>query len=178
MGIDSRPARKRSRTTTITDRSTLDALDLPARVLLRHVYFLNVKKTRYVPVGIYPARYYRVLTEFGGRRIRPITLTEHVTTLMEHLPKLCEAMCRGESYACKDGVFGLLYSGGTHSVARMYQDTKYIIFKLADLRYLMNMVHLVQVRQARYILPRDDVGAYAIAALGSSEFVELNPAAT
>jgi hypothetical protein len=83
-------------------------------------------------------------------------------------------MCRGERYACKDGVFGLLYSGGTHSVARMYQDTRYIIFKLSDLRYLMNMVKFVQVRQAKYILVRDDVRAYSIAALCESEFIEPN----
>jgi hypothetical protein len=87
-------------------------------------------------------------------------------------------MCRGERYACKDGLFGLLCSGGTDSVARMYQDTRYTILKLADLCYLMKMVHLLQVRQARYSLARDDVRAYAIAALGSSEFDEPNPATT
>jgi hypothetical protein len=111
-GTDSRHARKRIKTTT--DRPTLDPLDLPARVLLRHVFFLNAENSRNVSVGFYPARYYRVLTEFGGPRISLITLTEqHLTTLMEHLLKLCEAMCRGERYACKDGVFGLMYSGGT-----------------------------------------------------------------
>jgi hypothetical protein len=97
---------------------------------------------------------------------------------MEHLPKLCEAMSSGERYACKDGVFGLLYNGETHSVARMYQGTQYIIFKLADLRYLMSMVNFVQIQQGKYIVTRDDVRAYAIAALGSSEFVEPNPAFT
>jgi hypothetical protein len=125
--IDSWPTITRSRTNTTTttttysaDRSSMDPLDLPARVLLRHVYFLNVEKTGYVLVGFYPARYYRVLTEFGGPRITSITLTEqHITTLMEHLPKLC-----AERYACNDGVFGLLYSRGTHSVARKYQDTR------------------------------------------------------
>jgi hypothetical protein len=78
-------------------------------------------------------------------------------TLMEHLPKLCEAMFRGERYAFKDGVFGLLYSGGTRSVARMYQDTGYIVFKLADLRYVIKIMNFVQLLQAKYFLPRDDV---------------------
>jgi hypothetical protein len=103
----------------------VDPLELPQRVLLRHVFFLNSERSRYVSVGFYPARYYRVLTEFGGPRIAPITLTERrLTILMEHLPKLCEAMCRGERHACKDGDFGLLYIGVTHSVARMYQYTR------------------------------------------------------
>jgi hypothetical protein len=91
----------------------------------------SIRRRADVSGGLYPAHYYRVLTEFGGPRISPITLAEqHLTTLMEHLPKLCEAMCRGERSACKDGVFGLMYSGGTNSVARMYQDTRYIILNL------------------------------------------------
>jgi hypothetical protein len=156
-------------------RTILDPLALPSRVPLRHVFFLNNEKSRYFSVGFYPARYYRVFMEFGGPRIAPITLTEqHMKTLVEHLPKLCEAMYRGERYVCKDGVFGLQCSG-TNSVAKMYQN---VIFKLADLRYMMNMLHFVQVRQTKYILARDDVRAYAIAALGSSEFVESNPAVT
>jgi hypothetical protein len=68
----SRPTRKRGRT---ADR---DPLELPERVLLRHVFFLNAEKSRYVSVGFYPARYYRVLTEFGGPGLSPLTLTEHI----------------------------------------------------------------------------------------------------
>jgi hypothetical protein len=78
-------------------------------------------------VGYYPARFYRVLIEFGGAHLSPIIIDEqHLTTLSEHLPKLCESMCRTERYACKDGVFGLSYSGGNLDVARMYFDKRYI----------------------------------------------------
>ena len=67
------------------------------RVLLRRVYFLNEERTRYVSVGFYPADNYQVLAEFGGPRITPITLTQqHVRTLMENLPALCDAMRRDE----------------------------------------------------------------------------------
>jgi hypothetical protein len=59
----------------------------------------------------------------------------------------------------------------------MYQNKRFVTFKRDDLRYLMNMLHLVQVHQTKYILARDDVRTYAIAALGSAEFVEPNPAA-
>jgi hypothetical protein len=179
IGFDPPPARKRTR---IEDngiiapkRHTLDTLALPARVLLRHVFFLNDDKSRYVSVGFYPARYYQVLSEFGGPRIAPITITEqHVNILAEHLPKLCEAMCRGDATRAKT-----VYSD--YSVlelamfARMYQDTRFVIFKLDALRYLMNMLHIVQVLQTKYILAQDDVRAYAIGVLRSTEFVELQP---
>ena len=67
------------------------------RVLLRRNFFLNEENTRYVSVGFYRADNYQVLAEFGGPRISSITLTEqHVKTLMEHLPPLCEAMHRCE----------------------------------------------------------------------------------
>ena len=68
-----------------------------ARVLLRRVYFLNEEKTRYVSVGFYPSENYRVLVEFGGPRIVPIRLAEqHVSTLMDALQALCDAMQCGE----------------------------------------------------------------------------------
>jgi hypothetical protein len=54
----------------------------------------------------------------------------------------------------------------------MYQDKRFVTFKRGDLRYLMNMLHLVQVQQNRYIIARDDVVAYALDALTSSKFVE------
>jgi hypothetical protein len=57
----------------------------------------------------------------------------------------------------------------------MYQDKRFVIFKLGDLLYLMNMLHLVQVEKTKYFLARDDVMAYAFAALGSTEFVEPQP---
>ena len=36
-------------------------------VLLRRIYFLNEKRTRYVSVRFYPSDIYQVLTEFGAR---------------------------------------------------------------------------------------------------------------
>jgi hypothetical protein len=112
------------------------------------------RKSRYVSVGVYPTHCYQVFVEFGGPPTTPINLTEqHMKTLGEHLPKLCEAMCRGESYTCRDGVFRLQCSG-TCSVARMYQDKRFIVLKLDELRYLMNMQHLVLVQQTKYILAR------------------------
>jgi hypothetical protein len=97
-----------------------------------------------------------------------------VKTLAGYLPTLCEAMSRGERYIYKedDGVFKLQCGSGTNSVVRMCQDKRFVTFILDDLRYLMNMIHLVQVQQTRYILARDEFVAYAITALRSMEFVE------
>ena len=148
------------------------------RGLLRRVFFVNEEKNRYVSVGFYPARNYQVLVEFGGPRIAPITLTDqHVRILVEHLPRLCEAICRGDHYTCKDDLF-LLQSAGTYRAARMYLDKQFVRFKFADLRYMMNMLHIVQDHQTKYILAQNDVMAYAVAALGWIEFVEPPPTAT
>ena len=43
---------------------------------------------------------------------------------------------------------------------------------------MMNMLHCVQVQQTKYIFAQNDVRAYAIAALGSIEFVESPPTST
>jgi hypothetical protein len=100
------------------------------------VFFFNGEKSKYVSVGYYPARFCRVFfIEFGGAHLSLIIIDEqHLSTLSEHLPKLFESICRGERYACKDGVFGLSYSGGNLDVARMYLDKRYIVLKLANLR--------------------------------------------
>jgi len=37
----------------------------PQRVLLRHLFFLNASKTKYVSVGFYPARDYCSVTRLG-----------------------------------------------------------------------------------------------------------------
>ena len=76
----------------------MDILDSTATsVLLRSVYFLNDERTRYVSVGFFPTEKYKVLVEFGGPHIAPITLTEqHVRTLMEHLAGVCKVMQSGE----------------------------------------------------------------------------------
>jgi hypothetical protein len=143
---DSKPAYTRRYTVASHRLLTLDILEQSPQVLLRRVFFLNAERSRYVSVVFYPARFHYVLIEFGGAHLSPIIITEQqLMTISEHLPKLCEAMCRSEHYACKDGVFRLLYSGGNRAVAIMCLDKRYIIFKLADLCYLMNMLNFVQV---------------------------------
>jgi hypothetical protein len=87
-------------------------------------------------------------------------------------------MCRGERYACKDGVFGLFCSGGNFYVARMYLDKRYIVFKLANLRYLMNMLYLVQAQVNKYTHAHDDVMSYVASARGRTEFIQTNPSST
>ena len=81
---------------------------------------------------------------------------------MEHLPALCEAMNRGKLYTCKDGPFRLR-SGKIHNNAR-----KCVSFKLTNLRYMINMLHMVQAQEAQYMLAETDVMAFVVAALGST----------
>jgi len=59
----------------------------PNKVLLRRVFFLDPKKTKYISVGFYPARNYQLMVEIGCPKSIPIVLTnQHVKTLSEHLP--------------------------------------------------------------------------------------------
>ena len=60
----------------------------------------------------------------------------------------------------------------------MYLDKQFVSFKFPDLRYMMNMLHFVQDQKTKYILAQNYVMAYAVAALGSIEFVEPPPTAT
>jgi hypothetical protein len=107
----STPARKkRARHTAAVShrRPSIDLLEQSPQVLLRRVFFLNREKSKYVSVGYYPARFYEAMIEFGGANLLPVILSEQrLTLLSEHLPKLCEAMCRSERYTFRDGVFRL-----------------------------------------------------------------------
>ena len=125
-----------------------DALARTAdRVLLRRVYFLNEERTRYFSVKFYPSDNYQVFLELGGPRIVPSRLTEpHVRTLMEALPTLCNSMQCGELYTCKDGAFRIR-SGRTHNCARLYHGKQCVSFKLADLRYMLSMLHMIEAQQ-------------------------------
>jgi hypothetical protein len=82
--------------------------------------------------------------KFGGSGIRPIILTEqHVASMAQQLPSLCEAMCGDEQYSWKDGVLSLT-TIGSYKTARLYLDKQYINYKLHELRYLLNMFHVIQ----------------------------------
>ena len=130
-------------------------------VPLRRVYVLNDERTRYVCVGFYPSDKYQVLVEFGGPRIVPIRLTEHhVRTLMEALPALCDAMQCGELYTLKDGAYRIRFSK-THNCARLYYGKQFVSFQLTHLRYMSNMLHMVEAQQSQYILAQGEVMSYA-----------------
>jgi hypothetical protein len=125
------PVRKRARHTPAVShrRPSMDLLEQSPQVLLRRVFFLNREKSKYVSVGFYPARFYYAFIEFCGANLLPVIINEqHLTTLSEHLPKLCEAMFRCGRYNFRDGEFRLLYSGGYRAVARMCFDKRYITF--------------------------------------------------
>ena len=137
------------------------------RVPLRRVFFLNGEKSlspsdstqRIWRSAKCTCKPHRTRQDFGGT-----------------LPALYEATYRGEHYTCKDGPFRL-QSDGIHVTARMYRDKKCVSFKLADLRYIMNVLHFVQVQQNQYILAQI-VMAFATEALGWLEFVERSHTAT
>ena len=150
----------------------------PTRVLLRRAFFVNEERSKYVSVGFYPYRDYEVLVEFGGQRYKPIALTEqHVLTMAENLPLICKAMCGGEHYTCNDDTFRLTTTG-YYRIAIMYLDKQYRSFKLTELQYLTNILHVVRKPQTMYFLVLPDVMAYGTAALISTEYVAPAPNAS
>jgi hypothetical protein len=74
--------------------------------------------------------------------------------------------CVGVSFTFRDGVFRLLYGVGEHAVARMCLDKRYVIFMLGELKYLMNMLHIVQDLMSTFTASRGDVSSYAASAAG------------
>lgn len=144
----------------------------PNRVLLRRVFFINYEKTRYISVGFYPAHNYQPMVEVGGSKIKPIVLTaQHVSTLADCLPRICESMCDNEQFGRSDGAFRL-NTTGSYRIARMYMEKHYITLKFQELRYLLNMFHLVQTQLNSYISALPDVLTFVTNALSSDTYIE------
>jgi len=133
-------------------------------VLLRRVFFIDENKTRYISVGFYSTQNYRPMVEFGGSKIIPVILTEqHVATMAECLPKICEAMCDNKTYGHSGGVFRL--TSGKNRITRLHMDNHYITLNFQDLRYVLNMFYVVQNQLNSYIAALPDVMTYVIYAL-------------
>ena len=85
----------------------------PQTVLLRHLFFINSDRTKYVSVSFYPAHDYQPLEEFGAIRrggSKSIVLkNEHIDTLADCLPKMIVSVCNGEGTGaeCVSGAFRL-----------------------------------------------------------------------
>jgi hypothetical protein len=127
-------------------------------------------------LGYYPDRFYEAVIEFGGANLLPVILNvQRLTLLSEHLPQLCEAMCRSERLTFRNGMFRLLYGGGHQAVARLCLDKRFVIYKLVELKYLMIILHIVQELLCSFTVTRDEFSSYAASASGYTEFVERNP---
>jgi len=63
------------------------------------MFFINEDKTKYVCVGLYPARDYQALVEFGAIRSggsKSLIFTdEQVTALADCIPAVRDSMCVG-----------------------------------------------------------------------------------
>jgi hypothetical protein len=63
-------------------------------------------------------------------------------------------------------------------VARIYLDKRYIVLKLANLRYLMNMLYLEQALLNKYTQAHDDVMSYVASVRGRTEFIQPHTSST
>jgi hypothetical protein len=151
---------------------TISPLFDPNRVLLRRVFFINQEKTRYVSVGFYPAQNYQPLVEFGGSRIKPITLNEkQVSTLAVHLPRLYQELCNSGGFHVKVDEDFAISTTASNNVARFTMSGQRIQLKIAELRYLKDMFYIVQNQLTHYISALPDLMTYVTQVIGSTEFV-------
>jgi hypothetical protein len=123
----------------------------PNKVLLRRVFFIREDKAKYVSVEYYPTKDYQPFVELGCAKKAPLILNEqHVRTMAEHLPQLCEAMCNDGHYSCKDGDFRM-NTTGSYRVARVYLGRQYAECKLHELRYLSYIFFMVRNQLTLYM---------------------------
>jgi len=97
--------------------------------------------------------------------------------MAECLPKICEAMCDNEIYGHSDGVFRL-NTIGNNRIARFQMDNHYITLKFQELRYLLNMFHVVQNQLNSCITSLPDVMSHVISPLRATTQVETAANAT
>ena len=104
----------------------------PKRVLLGRVYFMNNEQSKYVSVGVSSCSQLQPCVEFGAPRRMPVVLTSYyLSTLSQHLPKLCQNMCNNQIYTCKKLLFRLQASG-SGSVAKVIYNKQSISLRLND----------------------------------------------
>jgi hypothetical protein len=146
----------------------------PNRVLLLGVFFIREDKAK--SIGYYPTKDYHPFVEFGGAKKAPLILNEqHVRTMGEHLPQLCEAMCNDGHCSCKDGDFRMNTAGGCR-VARVYLGKQFLECKLHELRYLSYIFFMVRNQYTFDLAALNCVLAYVNSAQSSTTYVE--PSAT
>ena len=61
----------------------------PKRVLLRRVFFIDEDRTKYVSVGLYPARDYQPLVELGHVKRNTATILVLTISTSKRWPRFC-----------------------------------------------------------------------------------------
>ena len=120
------------------------ALSNTHRAMLRRVFFVAEDKSKYLPVGYYPARGYQPLTEFGGAKKLPLLLkVQQLQTMADNISALCNALSSNEYYKKTDGDFKM-NTTGSYRFARVYLGKQYMAFtheELRNLAYIMYIIH-------------------------------------
>jgi hypothetical protein len=145
--------------------------------LLRGVFFLNENKIRYVSIAFYPAMVYVPMVEFGGSKTAPIRLSEQqLSVLVDHLPRLCDALCANEHYTSgiRDDGFSIITTSFRNARMCLDRHTN-ITYKLQDLRYLNYIMPIVVGQLVRYTSAMIDVMTYALSAMASVDYIEPLP---
>jgi len=142
------------------------------------MFFINEDKTKYMSVGLYRARDYQPLVEFGAIRrggSKSLILTdEQFASLADFLPAIRDSMCVGEHRVtkCESGKFRL-HTRKTHGSAKLFVGTEYISLTQPDMENLVRVFHILQLQLRNYIIALPDVLSYVTPSLASTSYIEL-----
>jgi hypothetical protein len=143
------------------------------KILLRRLFFINPDNTKFVSVGFHASSAYLPLAEFGGSKITSILLSQDYLNLFaSHLHDLLQAMCENKPYSfiSDDRAFKVLVIGKNNHLARMSLNKQFLLFKQPEIRYLLGMIHILQLQLASFSQAQQDVVKYAAKSLLSDTF--------
>jgi hypothetical protein len=133
-------------------------------VQLRHVYFLNPHRTKYVCLDFYPDRNNRAFFVLGGERQAPQVLPVSLVPKLElHIPKLYDHLDKGEMMFCMQTIEEIF--------SRIALNRTSVNLKLPEVEYLLLNLTALEYQLARYCLAETDVTDYVQSATGATTYV-------
>jgi hypothetical protein len=135
------------------------------KIVMRRLVLIIQDNTKFVSVGFHASSSYLHLAEFGGSKITSILLSQdYLNLFVSHQHELHQAMCENKPYSFKsdDLAFKVLVIGKNH-LARMSLNKQILLFKQPEIRYLMGMIHILQLQLASFSQAQQDVVTYIFA---------------
>lgn len=129
--------------------------------LVRRTYFLNPEGSVHLSFGFFPALNYSAAAELGNARGKRVLLSPYFfSSIMMHLPRLCENMCSRLPYRCwEENV--QLKTRRNFQGCLLHCDKNDITLNLEEINFLMaNSTQLLSIL-SKYSMIQQEVKAIA-----------------